>query len=293
MARELSDIIKELDTVYNPLKQAARDEYNKEVPLVEADLQAQEQGLQRAKENAFGDIDTRANRRGMFFSGIPLKEQAQYVGSDFLPAVASLKNRYFSKKNSLYDAMMRAITGYDAEASNKAMGIRQNELALDEERRQFEARMAFEREQAARAAAGGGGAGGISPSLGFTGTGGGSPTVSSQQATMGKINVMGASPLILQQAYNDVQTRVNSNDANAIRSDYQATATSAMNGNLRDLAKLQIYRALRPDLFKTAYQWEGTAINKANNVGQGVLAPTAFSAPKTTPTSNLLKPFGF
>lgn len=175
MARELSDIIKELNVVYNPLRDTARNSYNTEIPIVDSEMTAESAGLEQAKKDTFGEIENRANRRGMFFSGIPLKEQAQYTGREFLPAVASLKNRYASRKNQLFDAMMKTIAGYDAEESNRAMGIRSDELRQDEERRQFEARMAFEREQAdaARraAASSGGGGGGGSISIGGGGFG--------------------------------------------------------------------------------------------------------------------------
>jgi uncharacterized small protein (DUF1192 family) len=61
---------------------------------------------------------------------------------------------------------------------------------------------------------------------------------------------------IHQAAYNDVKTRVTTQSAAELMSDYQATARSAKNGNQKDLAKLQLYRQLRPDLFKAKYSWE-------------------------------------
>lgn len=60
-----------------------------------------------------------------------------------------------------------------------------------------------------------------------------------------------------QKAYNDVRTRIDSGAGrDALMSDYLATASSAKNGNKTDLYKLQLYRQLRPDIFKAKYQWE-------------------------------------
>lgn len=54
---------------------------------------------------------------------------------------------------------------------------------------------------------------------------------------------------LAQIAYNDVRTRVSSQDDNALKSDYNATAYSAGYGNAKDKLKLEYYKQLRPDLF--------------------------------------------
>lgn len=52
---------------------------------------AQLAGLDATKSNEMNAINTQATGRGMAFSGIPLDEQATYLGEKYLPAVANLK----------------------------------------------------------------------------------------------------------------------------------------------------------------------------------------------------------
>lgn len=145
MARAIADIIKEIQAGYNPIK----DSYNKQLKDLDPMQQLDTKGLEQAKVNAFQDITTGANRRGMFYSGMPLEEQAKYTGSEYLPALASLKSRYAGLRGNLRDA----IAGVDRDMYSKANDIRQAELD-----RELQERLA--REAAARAASSGGGGGG-------------------------------------------------------------------------------------------------------------------------------------
>lgn len=105
----------------------------------------------------------------------------------------------------------------------------------DEERRRYEQDRAdklAEAERQRKAAAslawaqGGGGGGG-----GSTAAGG------------------GATDPLQQAAYNDVRTRVATNNDSALKSDFNATLISAMKGNQKDRLKIDLYKQLRPDLF--------------------------------------------
>jgi len=114
-------------------------------------------GLEQAKKDSFDQITTGANRRGMFFSGIPLKEQAQYVGQNFLPGVANLKNRYAGIRGNLYQTLAQTLGNIDVEKNKYARDIYNTEVAQDLEREKIA--------QAARAGSGGGSAG-FNPSFG-------------------------------------------------------------------------------------------------------------------------------
>jgi len=111
-------------------------------------MQAENQGLEAAKTDAFKQITDQSNRRGLLYSGVPIAEQAQYTGASFLPAVANLKAKYAQQKFNLQNA----LAGLDTEALKTSYGIYNDELTRD---------------QAARA-----GAGGAAPSFG-AGFGGG------------------------------------------------------------------------------------------------------------------------
>lgn len=139
--------MKELNSVYNP----QRDIYNKQINALPGQQEAQMKGLQSAKEDAFNQIVTGANRRGVAFGGIPLEEQQSYLGSSYLPAVANLKNRFIQQKGSLQEALAELAGRQRAEARD----IYDREYARElEQQRLEEARRA-----AARASSGGGGGG--------------------------------------------------------------------------------------------------------------------------------------
>lgn len=148
MPRALSQILDELNAVYNP----QRDVYNQQVALLPEQQMAQEKGLEQAKQDSFQEITNTANRRGLFYSGIPVAEQQKYTGATFLPAVANLRNNFQTRKFNLQDALAEITQ----KQYGQAYGIRQGELDT-------EAAMEAERNRA-RAAAGG-----ASPGFGFGG----------------------------------------------------------------------------------------------------------------------------
>ena len=156
MARALEDIIRELNSVYDPQRNAYKEQIGTLDPL----LASEEQGLQAQKRDEFEQITNRANRRGLFYSGIPVQEEQRYTGGTFLPAVANLKGKYATQRFNLQDAIAKITESQQL----KAYDVRQNELNLEEEQRQFNARLAAEEAASRRAASG---VGGASPSLGF------------------------------------------------------------------------------------------------------------------------------
>lgn len=159
MARELAAILKELNNVYNP----QRDVINQQKAQIDPMMQAETKGLNAAKEDAFGQITDQSNRRGLFYSGIPLAEEQKYTGSTYLPALANLRGKYAQQRFNLQDSLAKI----QAEQYNQAYGIRNTELDREESARQA---------AAARASASAGGGwspgGGDSESVLGAGTGG-------------------------------------------------------------------------------------------------------------------------
>lgn len=121
------------------------------------------------------------------------------------------------------------LTLYQAasQAEKEAEARRQWEAQMAEQKRQFDEQQRASARAAAAAASPsfGGGKGGAAASTGVTKT-----------------------DPVQQAAYNDVASRMGQSDG-AIKSDYNATLKSAGYGNARDMAKIQIYHKLRPDLF--------------------------------------------
>lgn len=231
--RSLQQILGELGSVYEPQV----EQYRQRQALIPGQIAEEEKGLQAKQENAFGEILGGARRRGLGFSGIPLSEQAKYTSTEFLPALARLKQSGREQAMSLEDA----ILGIQERRNQAGQQIYQSEISQDlaerqfqESIRQFNEQMRAQAEERARQAAAAR-ASAYSPTYG----GGGS-------APSG-----GKAPSIQDQAYVSVQRFLQGNDA-SIRSDYAATLASANKGNAMDKLKIQLYQQSRPDLFKPA-----------------------------------------
>lgn len=188
MARALADILTELNSVYNPQRQAQTDIYNKGIESVAPQETADLSGLEVAKQNAFESINTGANRRGMYFSGIPLAEQGKYVGENYLPSIAGLKNRYAGIRGNLYQTLAQQLGELDTRQREFGQGIYNQEVQQDIERERIAeaARQAeLDRQAAARASAGSGTSSGTAlfrPTSTAT-TGAGTPTTAAPTQT--------------------------------------------------------------------------------------------------------------
>lgn len=119
MARTLDQILAELAPVYNPQIQSVQ----KRQAMIPGQIKAEEQGLQAKQTQAFDDILGGARRRGLGFSGIPLGEQARYTSTEYLPALARLRQSGREQAMSLEDA----ILGIQERRGSQAQGIYQAE----------------------------------------------------------------------------------------------------------------------------------------------------------------------
>ena len=142
MAQQLEQIISELNNVYDPRRQINRDQQ----AALDPALHAEEQGLQAAKQDAFGQINDQANRRGMFYSGMPIAEEQRYTGSTYLPALANLRGKYTQQGFNLKDA----LSEINAKQYGQANDIWQGQKTTDEEQRRWQAQ--FDQTAAANAA---------------------------------------------------------------------------------------------------------------------------------------------
>jgi hypothetical protein len=124
-------------------------------------MQAEEQGLKAQESDYFNTtIMGGARDRGVGFSGIPEAERARYGATQYLPALARLKQSGVEQRTGLLEALNQS----NLQQRSAAQGIYQGELDRDEQTRQFNESLAAQERQAAasRAAAfnpGGGGGG--------------------------------------------------------------------------------------------------------------------------------------
>ena len=230
--RTLDQIMAELGSIYDPQVKSIQQRQN----LIPEQMKSEEAGLQAKQVSAFDDILSGARRRGLGFSGIPVGEQAKYTATDYLPAIARLRQQGKEQAMSLQDA----IYGIKERQQNQALAQRQYEQqrydAYQTEMRQLEAQREAQRasEAAARAAA-------ARPTFG------GGRQVSAAQAPGGGVKI----PAGMQQLFNRVFVKGDGTfwDDRSLVSDYNATLKSANYGNVNDKNKIQLYHAARPDLF--------------------------------------------
>lgn len=151
MARSLDQIMQSIDSIYAP----QRDTIQSQINALPAQADAQIQGLNAAKTNAFSDITAGANNRGVVYSGIPIAEQARYVGEKYLPALAGVQQAQTQQQNTL----LGALQNINQDKYKYGQSIYQQELDRDaqaaaqaaklaEEQRQFNAQMALSRAKA-------------------------------------------------------------------------------------------------------------------------------------------------
>lgn len=109
------DAYNSLDSVYTPQV----NQVQSEIDQLPGEQQAQQSSLDQAKVNAFQDITNSANSKGVLFSGFTPDQQAQYIGTKYLPAVANLNTTFQNNKNTLLDK----INQINSTRSQQAQGI--------------------------------------------------------------------------------------------------------------------------------------------------------------------------
>lgn len=156
MAQSIEQIVAELENAYKPQV----DLIQKQLAELPAYYQAQEQGLNVAKDNAFRDITGQANQRGVLYSGMPIQEQTRYTGERYLPAMAGLK-RQQSEQTTGYQSQINDVRSRQYQ---QAQSIRQNQLQNELQAQIERERIAAQQRQAASRVSGGrsGGGGGSS-----------------------------------------------------------------------------------------------------------------------------------
>lgn len=225
--RTLSQIIAELQPTYSPQIKSLQSQQ----ALIPSRIAEQEKGLQAKQTQAFDTILGGARQRGLGFSGIPLAEQAKYTSTEFLPALANLRQQGNTERLSLQDA----ILGITERRNTLAQQLLQQERDRAEQKRQFN--LSLQEQRASRAAAGSGG-GGFSPSLGDLF----GETQTDKKSSIGPEQA---------RAWQSVQNFVGRGDKNVIAQDIlRAYNNNKKNPNAFDRFKLEIYRAKAPQAYK-------------------------------------------
>lgn len=77
----------------------------KQIAAIPGSLKAEEDGLRAKQAEAFNKILGGAKSRGLKFSGIPLAEQARFTSTEFLPAMARLRQSGQDQRFTLQGAL--------------------------------------------------------------------------------------------------------------------------------------------------------------------------------------------
>jgi hypothetical protein len=101
VVQDLSQLMAELDPAYSQ----SRNLINQQISTIPGQTSAAVAGLDAAKTNAFRDIQSGANSRGMAFGGIPLEEQGRYLGEKYLPARAQVEQGGQQQQMTLMQAL--------------------------------------------------------------------------------------------------------------------------------------------------------------------------------------------
>jgi hypothetical protein len=222
--RTLDVILAELGSTYDPQVAQIRQRQ----ALIPGQIAEEEKGLQAKQTQSFDDILGGARRRGLGFSGIPLSEQARYTSTEFLPAMARLRQSGREQAMSLEDA----ILGINERRNVTAQQMRQQDLDRAEQARQFDASQ--------RAAA--------AQQSSLAGLFGGQSSVNRPQQS--------APDQLTQRAYNAVQDLLGTKNNGLIQKTYAAIKDAAGRGSAYDKIKL----ALIEQLFPTARNFGRNAI---------------------------------
>lgn len=154
--KSVEQINKELGSIYDPQVQSIQQRKT----LIPQQLQAEESGLQAKQTQAYDEILGGARRRGLGFSGIPLGEQAKYNSTEYMPALARLRQGAREQEMSLADAIMKINQdrfGMANQLQRYSVEDDRWERQFAEDRRRYEEQLAEARRSAAAAARGGGG----------------------------------------------------------------------------------------------------------------------------------------
>lgn len=212
--RTLDQILSELGSVYDPQINSIRQRQS----MIPGQIAEEEKGLGAKQEQAFGDILTGARGRGLGFSGIPLGEQARYTSTEYLPALARLRQSGREQAMSLEDA----ILGIQERRQGAAMDQQRYEQSRYDTWRAQQEQLAEQRRQAAAASA-------FRPTMQPSST----PTDKGTSAEK-------------QRATEAVYSLLNTRNAGLIQKTYEAIRKSAEYGNPYDRMKLQLLQALHP-----------------------------------------------
>ena len=147
---KLNQAYSQLASIYDPQRALIQQQ----ISALPTQYEGQKSALEQAKINAFRDISTAAQNRGVSFSGFQPSEQARYVGERYLPALANLSTQQTQAQNQL----QQAINQLNAQQYNQAYGNVAAQAKAEQDYQIAQQKLAQDYQLAAMRASRGGGA---------------------------------------------------------------------------------------------------------------------------------------
>lgn len=128
----------------NPIYDPQRAIINQQMAGLPEQYQQGLSALEQAKINAYRDIGTTAQGRGMQFSGFSPEQQARYLGATYMPAVANLK----AKQTEQQTALQKALADISSAQQTQALNLYQTEATRKQQAEQWQKEMDWKAQQA-------------------------------------------------------------------------------------------------------------------------------------------------
>lgn len=125
MAQAYGDIYNSLASVYDPQTSLI----NQQIAALPGQEKVQTDALNQAKVNAFKDIDNSANSKGILFSGFSPDQQASYIGTKYLPALAGVKQQTSDNQFKLQSALNDVTANRSKQAQDTLAQQQANDIA--------------------------------------------------------------------------------------------------------------------------------------------------------------------
>lgn len=223
-ARSFDQILADVSAQSDPQRQTVLNQIA-DLPNQQS---AAESGLNAQKNQAYQDILSGAQQRGLGFSGIPLQEQAKYNATNYAPALANLKSTYANNKATLENT----LAGIGQNNYQTALGQFNTENALAEQQRQFDLNYGLQQKQLAAQNAYNNYLGGILNG-GSNGGNDGKPAAPDPYANIDK-----------NAANNAIHSLLSTGNVGLIHDTINAITASANNGSLYDKYKLELLNSV-------------------------------------------------
>ena len=164
--QSFEEIMAELNPLYDPSRQAI----NNQITNVQQQQLPGVNAINNQKNLEFENIAQTAQNRGVFFGGFQPNEQAKYVGSTFLPAMAQLQSGINTQTNNLTGQLAELDAGVRTAAQTRqgqqatamaAWEQQQQALALEQQKLAQQMAIAQMQDRTSRAGMAASSAGGL------------------------------------------------------------------------------------------------------------------------------------